>query len=158
MMAASARQRFLEDYRTVRSAEGRGSRESGYYCALPYRDLSGRNSAQWMIRGKSYRYFERKVLSEIERNVGRQLDVLDLGAGNCWMSYRLSLRKHKPVALDIFTDALDGLTAARHYDVRFPLLDAALPSPRRAFCNHRLANLSASRTRREDARRAPRRI
>ena len=40
------------------------------------------------------------------------------------MSYRLALRKHRPVALDIFTDAMDGLGAARHYGHRFPLLEA----------------------------------
>jgi SAM-dependent methyltransferase len=122
--ATSARHRFLKDYRTIRSAEGRGAGESAYYRALPYQDLSGRNSAQWAIRGKSYRYFERKILPQIERNVGRQLDVLDLGAGNCWMSYRLALRKHQPVALDIFRDAMDGLGAARHYGRRFPLVEA----------------------------------
>ena len=123
-MTASTRLRFLEDYRTIRSAEGRGSGESAYYRALPYRDLSGKNSAQWAIRGRSYRYFERRVLAPIERETGRALDVLDLGAGNCWMSYRLSLRQHRAVALDIFTDAMDGLRAARHYGGRFPLLEA----------------------------------
>ncbi len=123
-MLVSTRHRFLENYRTIRSAEGRGSRESAYYRALPYQDLSGKNSAQWTIRGKSYRYFEGNILSQIERETGRALDVLDLGAGNCWMSHRLSLRKHKPVALDIFTDAMDGLGAARHYGRRFPLLEA----------------------------------
>jgi SAM-dependent methyltransferase len=123
-MTASTRLRFLEDYRTIRSAEGRGSGESAYYRALPYRDLSGKNSAQWAIRGRSYRYFERRVLAPIEREAGRPLDVLDLGAGNCWMSYRLSLRQHRAVALDIFTDAMDGLRAARHYGGRFPLLEA----------------------------------
>ena len=124
MTPASVRHRFLEDYRTIRSAEGRGSDESEYYRALPYRDLTGRNSGQWAIRGRSYRYFERKILSPMERKLGRSLDVLDLGAGNCWMSYRLSLRHHRPVALDIFVDAMDGLGAARHYGQRFPLLEA----------------------------------
>jgi SAM-dependent methyltransferase len=118
-----SRHRFLEDYRTIRTAEGRGSKEGAYYRALPYRDLTGRNSAQWAIRGKSYRYFERRILSQLEQKAGRELDVLDLGAGNCWMSYRLSLRKHRPVALDIFTDVMDGLAAARHYGVRFPLVE-----------------------------------
>jgi SAM-dependent methyltransferase len=123
-MPVSARRQFLEDYRTIRCSEGRGSVESSYYRALPYRDLSGQNSPQWTIRGRSYRYFERQVLSGIERQTARALDVLDLGAGNCWMCYRLALRNHKPVALDIFTDAMDGLGAAGHYDARFPLLEA----------------------------------
>jgi SAM-dependent methyltransferase len=124
MATTTARHKFLEDYRAIRRAEGRGSREPAYYRALPYQDLSGKNSAQWAIRGKSYRYFERNVLSQIERKLGRALDVLDLGAGNCWMSYRLSLRKHRPVAFDIFADAMDGLRAARHYGQPFPLVEA----------------------------------
>ncbi len=124
MTPASVRHRFLEDYRSIRSAEGRGSNDAAYYLALPYRDLTGKNSAQWAIRGRSYRYFERHILSPMERKLGRTLDVLDLGAGNCWMSYRLSLRQHRPVALDIFADAMDGLRAAHHYGQRFPLLEA----------------------------------
>jgi len=123
-MTASPRQRFLKDYRTIRTAEGRGSFVSAYYRALPYRDLSGQNSAQWAIRGRSYRYFEKKILAPIERETGRELKVLDLGAGNGWMSNRLSLRQHKPVALDIFNDAMDGLGAAHHYESHFPLLEA----------------------------------
>ena len=134
-MTANARYKFLHDYRTIRGAEGRGSGESAYYRALPYRDLSGRNSAQWSIRGRSYRYFERKILSRIEKQTDRGLDVLDLGAGNCWMSYRLSLRKHRPVALDIFTDAMDGLGAARHYGRRFSRLEAEFDQlPFRSSC------------------------
>lgn len=123
-MAITARHRFLENYRTIRSAEGRGSREGAYYRALPYQDLSGRNSAQWAIRGRSYRYFERAILPKIEQAAERELDVLDLGAGNCWMSYRLALRNHHPVALDIFTDAMDGLGAARRYGHSSPLVEA----------------------------------
>lgn len=124
MTAPGARNRFLEDYRTIRSAEGRGSKDPAFYRALPYQDLSGRNSAQWAIRGTGYRYFETHVLSEIERKSGRGLDVLDLGAGNCWLSYRLALRNHRPVALDIFTDEMDGLRAARRYGNSSPLVEA----------------------------------
>ena len=40
------------------------------------------------------------------------------------MSYRLALRNHRPVALDIFNDEKDGLGAARHYGDRFPLFEA----------------------------------
>ena len=100
----SARHRFLEDYRVIRTAEGRGSAESAYYRALPFHDFTGRNSAQWAIRARSYRHFERNILAPLERETRRALDVLDLGAGNCWMSYRLALRAHRPVAMDIFRD------------------------------------------------------
>jgi SAM-dependent methyltransferase len=126
------RQRFLEEYRQIRYAEGRGSDDPGYYRALPYADLSGANSAAWAMRARTYRYFETKVLPSLERCSARPLDILDLGAGNGWMSYRLSLRGHHPCALDIFSDARDGLRAARHYPRQFPLIEAEfdhLPFP-----------------------------
>lgn len=118
-MQAAARRTFLEQYAKIRLAEGRGSGDAAYFRALPYRDLTGRNSGQWAIRARSYRHFERTILSKIERRANRPLDVLDLGAGNGWMSYRLALRKHRAVALDIFPDEIDGLGAIRHYPVCF---------------------------------------
>lgn len=121
---ASARQRFLEDYRRIRHAEGRGSDNDAYYRALPYSDLSGRNSSMWAMRARTYEYFSRRILPAIERSACKPLEILDLGAGNCWMSYRLSLRKHLPVAIDIFNDERDGLRAARHYPHAFPVIEA----------------------------------
>jgi ubiquinone/menaquinone biosynthesis C-methylase UbiE len=120
----NARHRFLVEYRHIRHAEGRGSDDPSYYQALPYRDLTGRNAAMWAMRAKTYTYFENKILAPIEKAVSRPLDILDLGAGNGWMSYRLSLRKHACVALDIFRDDRDGLLAARHYPQRLPLVEA----------------------------------
>lgn len=114
--------RFMREYRTVREAEGRGSDTSAYYLALPYEDLSGRNREQWAIRACSYRFLERKLLPEIEARTGRNLRVLDLGAGNGWMSYRLALCGHSPVAVDLLTSELDGLAAAAHYRQSLPSL------------------------------------
>ena len=48
--------RFISEYEQIRAAEGRGSRSEDFYLALPYKDLSGRNSQQWKIRSKSYDY------------------------------------------------------------------------------------------------------
>jgi len=125
-MLAATRQRFLDDYIRIRHAEGRGSPDSAYYLALPFRDLSGRLQDQWTMRAKSFLYLERRVLPPIERHFGRPLRIADLGAGNCWLSYRLALRGHKPIAIDILGDALDGLAAGRHYQERtpFPRLNA----------------------------------
>ncbi|HLK65986.1 MAG TPA: class I SAM-dependent methyltransferase [Bryobacteraceae bacterium] len=119
-MLASTRQRFLDDYIKIRHAEGRGSEEAEYYFALPYRDITGRLQDQWAIRGKSYRFLEQLVLPPIEEYFARPLRVADLGAGNCWMSYRLALRGHRPIAIDILADPLDGLAAGRHYQERTP--------------------------------------
>jgi SAM-dependent methyltransferase len=125
-MLATTRQRFLDDYVKIRHAEGRGSQDSAYYLALPYRDITGRLQDQWTIRAKSYRYLESHVLPPIENQFGRPLRIADLGAGNCWMSYRLALRGHQPVAIDILADPLDGLAAGRHYQPRtaFPRINA----------------------------------
>jgi SAM-dependent methyltransferase len=114
---AEQRQRFLDDYLRIRRAEGRGSDDPEYYLALPYRDLSGKLSAQWAMRGRTYRYFESRILGNTP------LDILDLGAGTGWMSYRLSLRGHRPIAVDILNDDRDGLRAARHYPP-FPKFEA----------------------------------
>lgn len=118
------RQQFLEEYRCIRHAEGRGSDSSEYYCGLPFFDATGRNAAMWAMRARTYSYFERKILRRLEIREKRPLDILDLGAGNCWLSYRVSLRRHRPVALDIFSDDRDGLRAARHYPARFSVVEA----------------------------------
>ena len=114
-MEPSARRMFLQQYAAIRHAERRGANSPEWYRALPYRDLCDVNPAQWEIRARSYRYFERTLLPKIEREAKRPLKILDLGAGNGWMSYRLSLRGHHAVALDIFADPLDGLGAMRNY-------------------------------------------
>jgi SAM-dependent methyltransferase len=115
-MLAAERNRFLEDYLRIRQAEGRGSDDPAYYFELPHEP----------VRRRTYRYFERRILPALER--GCPLDVLDLGAGTGWLSYRLALREHRPVAVDILTDARDGLGAARHFFAKlgrvFPLIDA----------------------------------
>jgi SAM-dependent methyltransferase len=109
---------FLNDYTAIRNAEGRGSDDAEYYRSLPFQDLSQKNSWQWQIRARTYRYLESRVLP------ANAMDIADLGAGNCWLSYRLQQLGRNPVAVDLSTDARDGLGAARHYPVPFPLVQA----------------------------------
>lgn len=108
--------RFIEDYERIRAAEGRGSKSEEFYLALPYKDISGRNSDQWRIRSKSFDYLVEQVLKPLSHSC-----VLDLGAGNCWMSFRLSLSGYKPIAVDLLTNANDGLGAATHFQRRLPI-------------------------------------
>ncbi len=79
--------RFIADYEHIRTEEGRGSQSEEFYLSLPYKDISGRNSSQWKIRSKSYDYLTRHVLQPLHHRGS----VLDLDAGNCWMSFRLAL-------------------------------------------------------------------
>jgi SAM-dependent methyltransferase len=111
---ASFRQ-FVHDYELVREKEGRGSSSSDYYLALPFRDLTGRNVWQWQIRARTFRYLEKRLLGEIGCAYPQGCDVLDVGAGNGWLSYRLARLGHRPVAVDLLHNDTDGLGAARHY-------------------------------------------
>jgi SAM-dependent methyltransferase len=115
-------QRFIGEYQIVRAAEGHGSEDSEYYLALPYIDLSGRNVSKWAIRARTFRYIEDKLLPPIEAIHPAAMNVLDLGAGNGWMSYRLALRGHHPAAVDLLTNDQDGLGAAIHFRQHLPVL------------------------------------
>jgi SAM-dependent methyltransferase len=108
--------RFIEDYERIRAAEGRGSESEDFYLGLPYKDISGRNSDQWHIRARSYDCLLKRVLKPL----GLGATVLDLGAGNGWMSHRLSLAGYRPIAVDLLTNEHDGLAAAAHYQCHLP--------------------------------------
>ncbi len=112
--------RFMKEYEHIRREEGRGSDNPGFYLALPYRDITKRNSWQWAIRGKTFRYIERKILPELSGKGNVALAILDLGAGNGWMSHRLARLGHRPVAVDLLTNSYDGLGAASHYQSVLP--------------------------------------
>ena len=121
--------KFMDEYQTVRAAEGRGSPEANFYLSLPFRDTTGNNQAQWNIRAKTFRYIERELLGVIDQK-RKGLDILDLGAGNGWLSYRLSALGHRPVAVDLLINDTDGLGAASHYlqklEKLFPRFQAEL--------------------------------
>ena len=108
-------EQFIHEYETIRLAEGRGSGAATYYLSLPYRDTTGNLDWQWQIRGATYRCVENRVWPAVESHFRGGFDLLDIGAGTGWLSYRVALRGHRPVALDLVVNELDGLGAARHY-------------------------------------------
>ena len=108
---------FIRDYERIRAAEGRGGAGEEFYIGLPFRDSSGKNSSQWRIRARTYRHLVRHVLTPEVKFGGR---ILDLGAGNCWLSFRLALAGYKPLAVDLLTNTLDGLGAAENYRSYIP--------------------------------------
>jgi ubiquinone/menaquinone biosynthesis C-methylase UbiE len=116
--------RFISEYEQIRAAEGRGSDTSDYYLSLPFRDLSGTNQSQWKIRACTFRYLSEQILPRIHPDAR----ILDLGAGNGWLSYRLALMGLRPVAVDLLVNERDGLAAAKHYRGRlqsmFPCVQA----------------------------------
>lgn len=115
-------ERFIRDYEAIRKAEGRGSENAMFYLSLPFQDRTQRNSWQWGIRARTYTYLEQRILPTIHANPGQPLTVLDLGAGNGWLSYRLARQGQRPIAVDLQTNAFDGLGATVHYQQVLPML------------------------------------
>jgi len=114
--------RFIELYEMVRRSEGRGSDDPAFYRSLPFQDRTGRFSWQWAIRARTYRHMTNRLLRVSEEQDSPSLTILDLGAGNGWLSHRLELMGHRPVAVDLQTNAFDGLGAAVHFQSSLPAL------------------------------------
>ncbi|HEY3312240.1 MAG TPA: methyltransferase domain-containing protein [Anaerolineales bacterium] len=108
-------EQFIHEYEIIRRAEGRASPHPAYYRSLPYKDLSGKMSAQWRIRAASYDALRRSILEPAPP----VLTILDLGAGNCWLSNRLAAQGHQVLSLDLVTNDFDGLGCFRHYETNF---------------------------------------
>jgi len=123
--------KFVEDYERIRSLEGRGSANPEYYLALPFKDMTGANAGQWQIRARTFQFLQQRILPELQARFG-PVRILDIGAGNCWLSYRLAAAGHHPVAVDLLVNDADGLGAARHYAGRlalcFPRFQAEMDS------------------------------
>ncbi len=111
---------FLTDYRRLRLAEGWGADDDvAYFRALPFDDTSGRHPEIWRIRAASYELLRGKILTRGRRRIA------DLGAGNCWLSWRLATEGHTVAAVDLSDDPADGLAAAAAYpEIRFTRLQA----------------------------------
>ena len=116
--------RFIEEYETMRRAEGRGSTDAEYYRALPYEDLSGNFSKDWTRRARSFDLLVNKLLVPIQANLERSLRVLDLGAGNGWLSNRMAEAEDRVVAVDLLVNEQDGLGAWKFYENQFTPIQA----------------------------------
>ncbi|MDQ4076794.1 MAG: methyltransferase domain-containing protein [Chloroflexota bacterium] len=112
-------EQFMQEYAHVRESEERGADDAAYYRALPFEDLTGRFTQDWMIRATSFRTLLTKLVVPLEQACDRPLAVLDVGAGNGWLSYRLARRGNTVAAIDLQTSKLDGLGAYIYYDVAF---------------------------------------
>ena len=113
--------RFRAAYAQHREAEGRGSGGTAELLALPYL-RTGPLARQWVVRACSYECFLRTVVAPLaQARAPRPLSVLDLGAGNGWLCYRLALQGHGCIALDWRRDAVDGLGAGAVYAARLPM-------------------------------------
>ena len=114
--------RFRAAYARHRAVEGRGTGGTEELWSLPYQP-GGPWARHWQVRARSYERFVRAIIAQRARKASpRPLEVLDLGAGNGWLCYRLAERGHRAVALDWRSDQVDGLGAAAGYAGRLPAM------------------------------------
>ncbi|RMG89574.1 MAG: methyltransferase domain-containing protein [Chloroflexi bacterium] len=111
--------RFIREYETVRQAEGRGSDNPAWYRALPFADPADPMASMWRERARSFLCLMQQVIRPQATVHASPLKILDLGAGNGWLSYRLAQAGHEPVAIDLTVNRFDGLGAHSHYDCAF---------------------------------------
>ena len=112
-MKTVALQKFAQDYAAHRAAEGR-AHTGDELLALPY-IRSGPLAKQWAVRARTFEAFTARVLRPMAAFVGSPLKLVDLGAGNGWLSHRVALEGHYATALDIRDDQVDGLGAAQPF-------------------------------------------
>ncbi|HEY2008160.1 MAG TPA: class I SAM-dependent methyltransferase [Rhizomicrobium sp.] len=117
---------FFAEYARHRAKEGRGYSADTLF-ALPYLK-EGPLARQWQVRAKSYETLIAEIVMPTAI-ASRPLDILDLGAGNGWLSYRLARLGHRATALDIRDDDVDGLGAAQEFLRREPGIFSCIAAP-----------------------------
>jgi len=112
--------RFRTAYGEHRASEGRGIEKVSELLTLPYL-ATGPFAKQWGVRARTFDRFVRTILKERAKEVAsRPVTILDLGAGSGWLCYRVVRAGHRAIAMDIRTDAIDGLAAGKAYHSRLP--------------------------------------
>ncbi len=93
---------FRAAYATHRASEGRGTDE-GELLALPFL-TEGRLAGEWRVRCRTFQRFVEVVLeARVRERAPTPITVLDVGAGNGWLSYRVTLKGQRATALDMRT-------------------------------------------------------
>jgi hypothetical protein len=95
---------FAGAYAEHREAEGRRLADADLL-ALPWL-RHGPQAAQWAVRARTFETFVARVLEPLAGRRGRPLSVVDLGAGNGWLSYRVGCAGHSATAVDIRADRI----------------------------------------------------
>ena len=95
---------YLKKLKQFRELRNERLKDPTIYDQLPH--IKGN---QWNARKRDLKQIE-KLLKET-----KNLDILEIGAWNGWLSNRLSKMGHNVTAIDYFMDEYDGLAAKKHY-------------------------------------------
>ena len=112
---------FLSQYHNIRQREGNIAHSAEYYRSLPFVPRGDPGVEHWYIRCQSFN----RLLGFLPRH---PINLLDLGAGNCWLTNRLIELGNHCVAVDISTNCDDGLGAQEHYTLQFTCVQADFDS------------------------------
>lgn len=108
--------RFINEYETIRLAEGRWAADPAIYRQLPFTPDDHPAANMWQQRANSFNVFVRSILSDMEEGKQSPLNILDLGAGNGWLANQMAQRGHEAVAVDLTVNDFDGLGVHPNYD------------------------------------------
>ncbi len=86
---------------------------------LPHGPLA-KSSFEWRLRQAGWHLLNGQILND------PGLRILDIGAWNGWLSHRLTEAGQDVLAVDYFTDPLDGLGARQFYPITWPVLQIDL--------------------------------
>lgn len=106
---------FLEKFEDFRAKNKLKITTEAIFPQLPF-ITNGLAGTSWKARAFDTKF----ILKELAQNRG--LSILEIGAWNGWLSYRLTEAGHKVTAIDIFTDKYDGLGAMQFYPKRWTCL------------------------------------
>ena len=109
MPSESAHARDRHAYGAHRAAEGRATTRA-QFMQLPYL-ADGPLAEHWAVRARTFDAFVSRILRPMLAQRG-PLRLLDLGAGNGWLSRRAALEGVFAAAVDFRDDRVDGLGAA----------------------------------------------
>lgn len=115
---------FIEQHESVRCIQADNPPNADSYRALPYKDLSEGSAKAWVNRARSFNVLVKKLLTPIQAHLQRPLKILDLGAGNGWLSNRLAGQGDRVVAVDLLVNEQDGLGAWKYYEHQFTPIQA----------------------------------
>lgn len=101
---------FIAQYTAIRHGEHRGSEDLEYYLQLP-----NTPTHEWRMRARSASHLLQHIAAWRGARPASDIRILDIGAGNCWLTRLLAEQGYDVTACDVFDDDRDGLTAGRHY-------------------------------------------
>lgn len=115
---------FVSNYEQIRHHEGWDIAQENYLRCLPFSGVKGPHAFVWKVRKASYIRLLKSIITPLSKKKNGKLNILDAGAGNCWLSHQLTAQGHHCCATDIIDHSRDGLGAHTCYETHFDVVQA----------------------------------